>query len=68
MASRSMINGCRASRSWFGALVPACCQHCSRAVLIADKAAGASAASVEISCDTVGLDATGPNTAGPART
>ncbi|AFA76050.1 hypothetical protein GPOL_174p00290 (plasmid) [Gordonia polyisoprenivorans VH2] len=72
VASRSMINGCRTSRSWLGAAVPAavhaCARAAARAALIADKAAGASVASVEISRDTVGSEATGPNTPGSART
>src|SRR6478672_329288 len=67
-----MINGSLAVAPSSGASVPARSQTlartAARAVLIAANAAGASAARVSISRDTVGSEATCPNTPGSDRT
>ncbi len=55
-------------RLWLGALLQAAfraaARPAARAMLIADNAAGASAASAAINRDTVGSEATRPNPAG----
>ena len=66
-----MINGEPASVAWSGASSPASVQTrrraAARAVSIATNAWSTSSAKVSTSRDTVGSDATGPNTAGSAR-
>lgn len=71
VASRSMISGWYSSMSSSGARSPAAdhaaVRTAARAVSIADRAISASAARVAIKRDTVGSEATGPNTSGCAR-
>ena len=71
VASTSMTSGEDASAAWSGASLPASdhalARTAARAMLIAVSAAGASAASVSMHRETVGSDATSPNTSGAAR-
>ncbi len=71
VASRSMISGFLALMSWSGAWAPAWAhaiwRAVARAVLMARNAVGASAARVVNSRDTVGSEATDPNTPGSSR-
>jgi hypothetical protein len=71
VASTSMTSGRAASVSWSGACFPASDQArrraTERAAWIAASAAAESPARVSISRDTVGSEATGPNTSGCAR-
>lgn len=67
-----MTSGCAASRAWSGAFVPAAAQTralaLARAVLIAARTGSTSPASRAMVRESVGSEATGPNTAGSART
>jgi hypothetical protein len=71
VASTSTVSGAPASMRWSGACAPASsharARAAARAVLIARNAATGSWASRSIARDTVGSEATGPNTPGSAR-
>jgi hypothetical protein len=71
VASTSMTSGRAASTPWSGACSPASAhalrRATARAALIVVSVTGASAANVSTSRDTVGSEATGPNTCGCAR-